>query len=223
MIKLVNISLKYEDRVILDIPDLNFIEGRRYCLIGENGSGKTTLLRIMAGTLIPDKGEIINNSHEDMGYMPQSPYAFSFSVHKNVEIALKGDPQAEQIAMNALKKVGMDGFAHARGHKLSGGETQRMALARMIAKSRHLLLLDEPTSSTDIRGMDLIEKTLLQYSVDTGCTLVFSTHSPAQALRLGEQVIFLHQGRIVEEGPAEQVLKNPRNEITRQFLQHWRI
>jgi len=213
----------YGDKPVLSGLNLHLRAGSRTVLVGANGSGKTTLLRTMAGTLIPDKGEIINNSHEDMGYMPQSPYAFSFSVHKNVEIALKGDPQAEQIAMNALKKVGMDGFAHARGHKLSGGETQRMALARMIAKSRHLLLLDEPTSSTDIRGMDLIEKTLLQYSVDTGCTLVFSTHSPAQALRLGEQVIFLHQGRIVEEGPAEQVLKNPRNEITRQFLQPWRI
>jgi tungstate transport system ATP-binding protein len=223
MIKLVNISLKYVDRMILDIPELIFVDGKRYCLIGENGSGKTTLLRIMAGTLKPDKGEVINDACEDMGYMPQSPYAFSFSVHKNVEIALKGDPQAEQIAMDALKKVGMDGFAHSRGHKLSGGETQRMALARMIAKSRKLLLLDEPTSSTDIRGMDLIEKTLLQYSSDTGCTLIFSTHSPAQALRMAEQVIFLHQGKIVEQGLAQQVLTNPRSEIARQFFQHWQI
>jgi len=98
-----------------------------------------------------------------------------------------------------------------------------MAFARMIAKPRRLLLLDEPTSSTDIKGTDLIEATLLNYLQANGCTLIFSTHSPAQALRLAEEVIFLDQGRIVEQGPAESVLENPQNERTQLFLAHWRI
>ncbi|HQL28375.1 MAG TPA: hypothetical protein PLA26_07600, partial [Anaerolineaceae bacterium] len=96
-------------------------------------------------------------------------------------------------------------------------------VARMIARPRKLLLLDEPTSSTDIRGTDSIENTLLDYARNSGCTLIFSTHSPAQALRLAQEVIFLHQGKILEKGPALEVLENPQTESARLFLQHWRI
>jgi len=117
----------------------------------------------------------------------------------------------------------MRNFLAARGNKLSGGEAQRMAVARMIAKPRKLLLLDEPTSSTDIRGTDAIENTLLEYAKETRCTLIFSTHSPAQVLRLAEEVIFLNQGRILEKGSARDVLGNPQTESARLFLQHWRI
>jgi ABC-type multidrug transport system fused ATPase/permease subunit len=160
---------------------------------------------------------------DGMGYMPQNPYAFSFSVLRNVEMALDGEAEREAAAREALRRVGMDALAQASGSKLSGGEAQRMAFARMIAKPRQLLLLDEPTSSTDIKGTDLIEATLLSYLQANACTLIFSTHSPAQALRLAEEVIFLDQGRIVEQGPAESVLEAPQNERTQLFLEHWRI
>ena len=223
MIELTNISKKYEDRAILNIPVLVFEEGKRYALIGVNGSGKSTLLRILAGTLLPDSGQIKGVPISEMGYMPQSPYAFSFSVRKNVEIAMQNVPDASRKARRALKAVGMERLTDAHGNKLSGGEAQRMAVARMIALPRKLLLLDEPTSSTDIKGTDKIEATLLQYAADTGCTMVLSTHSPAQALRLAEEIIFLDQGLIAEQGAAEAVLKHPRNEQTRHFLQHWRL
>ncbi len=212
MIKLSNVTIKYAERIVLDIPSLLFEEGKRYGLVGENGSGKTTLLRILAGTLKPDKGEVTRMLSAGVGYMPQSPYAFSFSVRKNVEMALQKSTERDHQAMLALQNVGMESLTDARGNKLSGGEAQRMAFARIIAKPRKLILLDEPTSSTDIKGMDQIEKTLLRYVADTGCTLIFSTHSPAQALRLAEEVIFLDQGRIVEQGAAEQVLRYPQNE-----------
>ncbi|MFZ3151044.1 MAG: ABC transporter ATP-binding protein [Anaerolineaceae bacterium] len=223
MITLTNISISYADRMVLDIPCLVFEAGKRYGLIGENGSGKTTLLRILSGTLKPTTGEVTQSSADGMGYMPQSPYAFSFSVQKNVEMALDKSPNKERQALQAIRKVGMESLAQARGNKLSGGEAQRMAFARLIAKPRKLILLDEPTSSTDIKGTDLIEGNLLKYVAETGCTLIFSTHSPAQALRLAEEVIFLDQGRVVESGPVEQVLNHPQNETTRLFLQHWRI
>ncbi|MFZ3070940.1 MAG: ABC transporter ATP-binding protein [Anaerolineaceae bacterium] len=223
MIRLSGVTIKYADRMVLDIPDLIFEVGKRYGLIGENGSGKTTLLRLLAGTLMPDTGEVLRVLADGMGYMPQNPYAFSFSVLKNVEMALEKTPGREPQALLALRNVGMEGMVEARGNKLSGGEAQRMAFARIIAKPRKLILLDEPTSSTDIKGTDLIENTLLRYVVETDCTMIFSTHSPAQALRLAEEVIFLDQGRIVEQGPAEQVLKDPQNEKAKLFLQHWRI
>ena len=223
MISVRDVLVQVGGRVILDIPLLEFEEGKRYGLIGENGSGKTTLLRVLAGTLLPTQGQVTRQNPNDFGYMPQAPYAFSFSVLRNVEMALENTPERRDNAVRALEAVGMRNFLAARGNKLSGGEAQRMAVARMIAKPRKLLLLDEPTSSTDIRGTDSIESTLLNYTRDTGCTLIFSTHSPAQVLRLAEEVIFLDQGRILEKGPARQVLENPQTESARLFLQHWRI
>ena len=223
MIELINITKKYSGRTVLNIPRLSFKDGKRYALIGENGSGKTMLLRIIAGTMKPDTGIVKNVPADSMGYMPQYPYAFSFTVQKNVEMALSQSPDAAKRALRALKAVGMADMANARGNKLSGGETQRMAFARMIAKPRRLILLDEPTSSTDIKGMDKIEAILLRYASETSCTVIFSTHLPAQALRVAEEVVFLNQGEIAEQGTSEQVLKNPQSESARLFLQHWRI
>ena len=223
MISVQNVRVQAGGRPILDIPLLEFEEGKRYGLIGENGSGKTTLLRVLAGTLQPTQGKVTQQNPDGVGYMPQSPYAFSFSVLRNVEMALENSPERRDNAVRALEAVGMRNFLAARGNKLSGGEAQRMAVARMIAKPRKLLLLDEPTSSTDIRGTDAIENTLLEYAKETRCTLIFSTHSPAQVLRLAEEVIFLNQGRILEKGSARDVLGNPQTESARLFLQHWRI
>lgn len=223
MISVRDVLVQVGGRVILDIPLLKFEEGRRYGLIGENGSGKTTLLRVLAGTLLPTQGQVTRQNPNSLGYMPQAPYAFSFSVLRNVEMALENTPERRDNAVRALEAVGMRNFLAARGNKLSGGEAQRMAVARMIAKPRKLLLLDEPTSSTDIRGTDAIENTLLEYTQETRCTLIFSTHSPAQVLRLAEEVIFLDQGRILEKGSARDVLGNPQTESARLFLQHWRI
>jgi ABC-type sulfate/molybdate transport systems ATPase subunit len=158
-----------------------------------------------------------------MGYMPQSPYAFGFSVRKNVEIALPNKTDAPEKALRALAAVGIQHLAKSSGSRLSGGETQRMAFARIIALPRRLLLLDEPTSSTDIQGLDQIEQSLLAYAQSTGCTVIFSTHSPAQALRLSDQIIFLDHGEIAEFGATASVLKNPQNATTRLFLQHWKI
>ncbi len=89
MISVRNVLVQAGSRVILDIPLLEFEEGKRYGLIGENGSGKTTLLRVLAGTLQPTQGEVARQNPDGVGYMPQAPYAFSFSVLRNVEMALK--------------------------------------------------------------------------------------------------------------------------------------
>jgi tungstate transport system ATP-binding protein len=223
VIELIHIQLTFASRVILNIPHLSFEDGKRYALVGVNGSGKTTLLRIIAGILKPDGGEIKGLPAGMMGYMPQSPYAFGFTVQKNVEMALPNSPNAAKQAYEALSAVGMSGLADAHGNKLSGGETERMAFARMIALPRKLLVLDEPLSSADIQGTDQIEATLLSYVAETGCTLILSTHSPAQALRLAEETIFLDQGEIIEQGLSKDVLKNPQSERARFFLQHWKI
>lgn len=221
MIVLRDVIQQFGGRVVLEIPGLQFVTGKRYGLIGENGSGKSTLLRLLAGTSKPTSGTIEGLEDRTVGYLPQAPYAFSFSVLKNVELALEGHREAKELAEKALVAVGMESLANARGDRLSGGEAQRMALARVLVRYYEVLLLDEPTSSTDVRSMDLIEQTLREYVQDTHCTLIFSTHSPAQALRLADEVLYLEKGRIVEQGPAQALFHSPQDERTKAFLRHW--
>ena len=223
MIRLTDIRVRYNNRLILDVPLLELKNGKRYGLIGENGSGKTTLLRILAGTLIPDSGTIEGTEAADkMGYLPQAPHAFSISVLENVKMALD-QADADQIAKLALEKVGMSALIAARGDKLSGGEKHRMALARLLAKPRELLILDEPSSATDIRGTDIVEALLQDWYQDSRGTLIFSTHSPAQAMRLADEVLFMDAGRIIERGVPSVVFKNPEKAQTISFLSHWRL
>ncbi len=223
MIDLRDVVQQFGGRIVLEIPVLQFVPGRRYGLIGENGSGKTTLIRMLAGTGKPTSGSIEGLEGKKVGYLPQSPYAFSFSVLQNVALALNGHGDAKEIAQNALVAVGMESLMDARGDRLSGGEAQRMALARVLVRSYDVLLLDEPTSSTDVRSMDLIETTLKEYVQNTQCTLIFSTHSPAQALRLADEVLYLEKGRLVEQGLAETLFHSPQDERTKAFLRHWSL
>lgn len=223
MIDLRDVVQQFGGRIVLEIPVLQFVPGRRYGLIGENGSGKTTLIRMLAGTGMPTSGSIEGLEGKKVGYLPQSPYAFSFSVLQNVALALNGHGDAKEIAQKALVAVGMEGMMNARGDRLSGGEAQRMALARVLVRAYEVLLLDEPTSSTDVRSMDLIETTLREYVEKTQCTLIFSTHSPAQALRLADEVLYLEKGRLVEQGLAETLFHSPQDERTKAFLRHWSL
>lgn len=225
MIELLGIQKSYGERLALDIPTFSFDDGGRYVLVGPNGSGKTTLLRILAGTLRPDAGSIRYGDvkKSEIGYLPQKPYAFDRSVLENVLLALGSGAEAKKSALAALERVGLGHLARARGNRLSGGETQRMALARLIAKPYKVLLLDEPTAAADIQANDLMERALLEYAEKTGCTLIVSSHAPSQAMRLGHTVLALEGGRISEFGSAEQVLQNPQQESTREFLRHWRI
>ena len=225
MIELVGVQKYYESRLALDVLAFSFADGGRYALIGPNGSGKTTLLRILAGTLKQDAGTVRcgNIQKSEIGYLPQKPYAFDRSVLENVLLALEPGAEAKKRALAALERVDLGHLAKTRGNRLSGGETQRMALARLIAKPRRILLLDEPTSSADIQANDKMENALLEYAKEKGCTLIFSSHAPSQAIQLGEFALALDGGRIGEFGTAEQVLQNPRQESTREFLRHWRI
>lgn len=142
MIVLRDVIQQFGGRVVLEIPELRFMSSRRYGMIGENGSGKTTLLRLLAGTSKPGSGTIEGLEGKTVGYLPQAPYAFSFSVLQNVELALEGHREAKELAEKVLVAVGMESLANARGDRLSGGEAQRMALARVLVRSYDVLLLD---------------------------------------------------------------------------------
>lgn len=217
-----NLKKYYSGKAVLDISELYLEKGTSYAVIGPNGSGKTTLLRILAGILQPDEGSvhIMTNS---IGYMPQKPYAFSFSVRRNVRLAVQDKKDADSKALRALEKVGLGSMAECRGDRLSGGETQRMAFARILSDFRELILLDEPTSAADIEGTVKMEEALSEYVRETGCTLLFTTHMPSQAAALAQKVIFIENGQIAEIGEAKQVLFSPVSKSAGLFLSHWRL
>lgn len=225
MVAINDLVKNFNGRPFLKIPSLQFERGVKYAILGANGSGKSTLLRILAGFMRPDEGsaDISPELRANRGYMPQRPYIFGFSVLKNVTIALPDQEYARKDAAEALKKLGMEALMNARGGRLSGGEAQRTAIAAMIAQPRMLLLLDEPTSATDIAGNDLVENALSEYAKKTGCLLIFSTHSPAQAERLADMAIFMHDGEVIENGPVDQVLHRPGSELSASFLRHWEL
>ncbi len=225
MIELSQIQKRYDSRVALDLPELTIPVGERLALIGPNGSGKSTLLRLLAGVIHAEQGVISLGElgRAEIGYLPQHPYAFDLSVQKNVELALTGEREKVKLAQAALERAGLLHLAKARANRLSGGETQRMALARVLARPRKLLLLDEPTASADIRAIDQIERAILEYVEQTNCTLILSTHMPSQAMRLSTHVLALDDGKIGEYGETAQVLQSPQAESTKEFLKNWKL
>ena len=225
MIALTGVKKRYDARCVLDIPSLKIAKGERIALIGPNGSGKSTLLRLIAGTLQANEGTISLSEIErkDIAYLPQKPYAFDLSVEQNLLLAPGGLPDQHKLALEVLERVGLLHLCSARGSRLSGGEMQRLALARVIARPHRLLLLDEPTASADIQAVECMERLLMDYAAENSCTLLFSSHAPSQALRLSTRTIVLTDGCIVEDGETRQVLHDPQEPATKLFLQHWII
>ena len=223
MIDVPALQKTYGGRTVLDVPPLSLVPGERYALLGQNGSGKSTLLKLLSGTLTPDSGAAptYGIARREIGYLPQSPYAFDLTVLQNVMLPLSGAADARARAEAAIAQLGLTPLLHARGSRLSGGEAQRMALARLLVRPWKLLLLDEPTSSADVLATDLAVRALLAYHTETRCTLLFSSHAPSLARRLGTQAIVLDEGRVAEAGPAADVLSAPRSPAGRALLAYW--
>lgn len=232
----------YGERCVLDFDEFAFEPAHSYALIGANGSGKSTLLRMLAGSssltsgsfeffaAAPSGRSAPGNSEAyeaSVGYMPQKSYVFAFSVFKNVALALEGlslskEEQAERVN-RALDAVGMLDMADARGYGLSGGEAQRVALARMIVRPHDVLLLDEPTASMDVTGTLQVESVLQSYIEETGCLLIVATHAPSQARRISDRAVMLDAGHVVEYGSTADVLDKPQSAAGRAFLSYWKV
>ena len=213
--KLPAITKTYDRRRVLDLPALELDDGVIHTVIGANGSGKSTLARILAGVLKPDGGRPPWSGRA--GYMPQRSYPFRMSVVRNLQLTGAG----RERAMAQLEAFGLADLARQNAKSLSGGETARLALARLLMEDYPLLILDEPTAAMDVAATLLTEELLLAYQARTGCTVVLVTHSLTQARRLAGQVLFLKEGRLVERGDAGELLSHPRCPETRTFLEFY--
>ena len=206
----------YSKRVVLSLPELEFPRGKITAIIGPNGSGKSTFAKVLAGIeRADDKKPVL--SGVSVGYLPQKSFPFRMSTEKNI-LQNGNDPVRAKELMTAL---GIEALAKQSAKKLSGGETARMALCRILMRRYELLILDEPTAAMDMESTLAAEKLILETCREQGCALVLITHSVSQARRVADRVIVLHQGELIEQGDCARVLNEPGEEQTRHFLEFY--
>ncbi|GGK45085.1 ATP-binding cassette domain-containing protein [Salinarimonas ramus] len=199
--------------------------GRRLVVMGPNGAGKSLLLRLCHGLLAPTTGRVRWASGEArpkaQGMVLQRPVLLRRSVAANLDypLALAGLPKAERRAMveASLARFGLAPLAARPARRLSGGEQQRLALARAWALRPEILFLDEPSAALDPSATRLVEAAIASVAAD-GITVVMTTHDLGQARRLAEDVVFLHRGRLVEHGPADAFFSVPQSPEARAFV-----
>ena len=211
-------SKTYDGTGVLDFPGMEMKSGTVYAIIGANGSGKSTFAKILAGILPADrKGKLLDAA--SVGYMPQKNYAFRMTAKANILLNGKDEDRATNL-MDALQIRHLE---NKRADKLSGGETARMALARLMMRRYDVVILDEPTAAMDMETTSLSEDLIRRYVKETGCTLILLTHSLQQARRVAEEVLYFHKGKLLETGMKDTVLYNPAMAETRQFLEFYGI
>ena len=211
-------SKTYDRLTVLDFPGMEMEPGKIYGVIGANGSGKSTFAKILAGVLSADRAGRFLDA-QSVGYMPQKNYAFRMSTGRNILLNGK-DEQRARMLMDALQIRHLE---HKRADRLSGGETARMALARLMMKRYDAIILDEPTAAMDMETTLLSERLIVEYVRETGCTLILVTHSLQQARRIADEVLYFQKGKLLESGPKEQVLYTPAMAQTRQFLDFYGV
>jgi len=203
--------------------------GNIVVLIGVNGAGKSTLLRIIAGLEKPDKGTIHFNSQSMTDtelrkistLVFQRTAMFSRSVYDNLAYGLRirGIPknEAKQKIAEALNIVGLKDFEKRRAKKTSGGEQQRISMARALLLDPKIMLLDEPTANLDPNSASIIEKTIISRKTSE-TIIIMATHNLAQAKRVADVVVHMHEGKIVEIAKPKDLFDNPQQELTRKFV-----
>ncbi|HYF57584.1 MAG TPA: ATP-binding cassette domain-containing protein [Burkholderiaceae bacterium] len=203
--------------VSLELP----VAGRTV-IVGPNGAGKSTLLQAIHGMLPPESGRVdAEGPRPRLALVFQRPAMLRRSALANVEhaLAIAGVPAGARVARAraALEDVGLGYAADRPARRLSGGEQQRLAIARAQSLEPECLLLDEPTASLDPAAGAAVERHLLALAA-RGIGLVMTTHDLAQARRVAQRIVLMHRGRVVEDGPADAFFASPRTDVARRFL-----
>lgn len=236
MIRTRGLCKSFGDLTVLREIGLDVYPGEVVCIIGPSGSGKSTLLRCLNGLETATSGEVtingdslntteasLNQLRARLGMVFQHFNLFPhLSVVENVQLAPwkvqgKTIEEAAAIAEQLLAKVGLSDKAQVRPDRLSGGQKQRVAIARALAMQPEAMLFDEPTSALD---PELVGEVLsvMEDLVKEGMTMVVVTHEMGFARRVGSRVLFMDEGRILEEGTPEQLFDHPTHPRTREFL-----
>lgn len=236
MIQVVKLNKKFGKLHVLKDVDEVIRKGEVVVVIGPSGSGKSTFLRclnlleeptsgdiIYDGKSIIDKSNDINKQREKMGMVFQQFNLFPhLTIMDNITLApikvkKMSKAEAEKIAMDLLKRVGLEDKAYTYPNKLSGGQKQRIAIVRALAMNPEVMLFDEPTSALDPEMVGEVLDVMKTLAKE-GMTMVVVTHEMGFAKEVGDRVIFMDDGRILEQGTPDELFNNPQNPRTQDFL-----
>ena len=226
-----SIVLNRQGNQILKDLCFSFPAGEIITLVGPSGAGKSTLLNLLNRLIDPDQGKVfyrgrdireynVQELRRDVGLVMQQPVLFPGTVKENI---LYGPSQAgkvqPELAQVYLELVGLPiSYLENKVDNLSGGEKQRVSLARTLANFPQTLLLDEPTAALDPAATEHIEKVILNLRESKELTVIWVTHSLQQARRVGTRTMMMAAGKIAEDKPTEEFFDNPAEHLTRQFI-----
>ena len=231
-LSLKNISKKYKDKEILKNISFDIKEGELVCILGPSGCGKTTLLNIIGGFVSDFSGDVLL-SNENINNIPPEKreiatvfQSYGLFTHKNVIDngsyglkLLKIDKNMRgKRARDMLEKVGLAGYEKKKIKELSGGEQQRVAIARSMVLNPKLLLLDEPLSNLDVHLRDVMRKEIKRIQKQFGVTMIIVTHDQEDAFKLADRVIVINEGHIEQIGTPEELYKKPKNNFISSFI-----
>ena len=236
MIDVKHLSKSFGDHLVLDDISEHIHPGEKVVVIGPSGSGKSTFLRCLNLLEIPTKGSItfdgteitdpkvdIDRIRRQMGMVFQHFNLFpNMTIRKNITLApvqtgLMKQAQADQQAMELLRRVGLEDKADSYPNQLSGGQKQRIAIVRALAMKPKLMLFDEPTSALDPEMVGQVLDVMKQLAQE-GMTMVVVTHEMGFAREVGDRVLFMADGKIVEQNTPAEIFSHPREERTKAFL-----
>lgn len=218
------VGVAFGGRVVLEGVSMELRNGAPTVLIGPNGSGKTTFMRLASGLMAPTMGRITyagrTSARADRyAFVLQKPVMLRRSTAANVAYALTAagrraePPRIQEL----LELVGLPEHAGRPARRLSGGEQQRLALARALAREPEVMFLDEPTASLDPGSTNAVEE-IIRKAVEQGVKVVMATHDLGQARRLAGDILFLAKGRVLENAPASRFFAEPSSQEGRRFL-----
>lgn len=231
-LSLKNISKKYKDKEILKNISFDIKEGELVCILGPSGCGKTTLSNIIGGFVSDYSGDVLL-SNENINNIPPEKreiatvfQSYGLFTHKNVidNVSyglklLKIDRNTrEKRAQEMLEKVGLAGYDKKKIKELSGGEQQRVAIARSMVLNPKLLLLDEPLSNLDVHLRDVMRKEIKRIQKQFGVTMIIVTHDQEDAFKLADRVIVINEGHIEQIGTPEELYKEPKSNFISSFI-----
>jgi tungstate transport system ATP-binding protein len=223
-----NLSLTAGPRRLIDGIDLTLDTTGTTVILGPNGAGKSLLLRLMHGLIAPTGGTVLwagspvsDAIRRRQAMVFQKPVLFRRSTIGNITHALwlRGVPRAARVAraIEALRLAGLEHYAYSPARVLSGGEQQRLCLARALSLGPDVVFLDEPTASLDPASTAAIERLLIQMQ-ERGTKLIMVTHDVGQARRVARDIVFLNKGRLEEQQPASTFFLRPKSEAGRAFV-----